>query len=348
MKRRAFENKPLSVCGREVFEEASAEELRVLLALIEAGYEASEVELAKAAKVSRARCAAALTLWQEAGVLVPRAEEKAAPRGDGDVLLTDARESRLSAGEIAEESGGEIAREIREKKLASLLEECAALMKKTTLSAADVRQITSLAAQYALDEEYIATLAAHMAEHGKLTATLLVNRAIKLSDRGIRTVEDLTAFLAESERQNEDLMRVRRILGIYGRALTKSEETAFLRWTREFGYSDDVVGEAYDITVTNTGRAAVSYMNALLAAWHKAGCTTVEQIRLLRAKESIERENGAEKAAARAAAAKPRRGAREEKPRYADFDPEEMMNRAIERSFAASAARMAEGENEKP
>ena len=114
------------------------------------------------------------------------------------------------------------------------------------------------------------------------------------------------------------------------------------------GKRTDLMVKSSDLTATADLNGLTPGQNYITVRVTAPSGTTVEQIRLLRAKESIERENGAEKAAARAAAAKPRRGAREEKPRYADFDPEEMMNRAIERSFAASAARMAEGENEKP
>lgn len=328
MKKYDLQKTPAPLAAASAFTEASAEELRVLLVLLEQGGEIDEEALSHAAKVSRARCAAAVTLWREAGVLCPAARE------DGDNTVTDAHPERIGADALCEQTGEEVARDIRENQLASLLEECAELMGKTTLSSSDVRQIVGLCTQYALSEEYIAALAAHIAEHGKLTAPLLVRRAVSLVDKGVSDPETLAAYLAANEKHNGALWEVRQLLGIYHRALSAREEEYFTKWMNEYAFSTEIIGEAYDITVINTGKASVSYMNTLLGAWHKAGCKTVADVRALREREKAEKAENADKAPDGKKGTARRSGSGAKKPRYGDFDPEEMMRKAIERSFS--------------
>ena len=64
-----FSYTPLHVSDNPAFREASAEELRVLLFVIEAGGIADTERIARAAGVSAPRVSSSLTLWQEAGVI---------------------------------------------------------------------------------------------------------------------------------------------------------------------------------------------------------------------------------------------------------------------------------------
>lgn len=45
-----------------------------------------------------------------------------------------------------------------------------------------------------------------------------------------------------------------------------------------FGFSDEMVNEAYQITLNATGKLAFQYMNKILESWHSKGITTTEQL----------------------------------------------------------------------
>ena len=110
---------PLSLKGREAYTEASKEELRVLLALIElSGRDINPDELAQIANVSRARASAAIVYWQEAGFLAD---------GTASNLSYEFEKSTRKTG-ISDDGALSTAKTIRDEKLAPLITECESIM----------------------------------------------------------------------------------------------------------------------------------------------------------------------------------------------------------------------------
>ena len=310
---------PLSVTETEAFFEASREELRVLLALIEKGgkFESAEA-LAAVAKTSKARASSALAFWDEAGVI----------RKDSDApTITEEFEERIRLGEIREITAKEAATSIRNSGLADMISECAALMKRTSFNSAEIKELTALYEQYALSEEFIVTLAAYLAEHGKLTVTKLVNRAIKLTEREIDTPSALESYIIERESESDAEREFRKLFGIYGRAPSKTEKECFKKWSSDYGYFTEIVGEAYDIAVTNATRGHLSYADKLLARWYESGCRTLAECRARYEADEAEKKSKKENEKQKKVTPKPK------KERYGDFDPEEAFLKALERSY---------------
>jgi len=308
---------PLRISDKDSFSEASKEELRVLLALIErGGKDGSVAEIAKRAQVSAARAGASLVFWEEAGVI----RKDGAPQ-----TITEEFEERIDSGKIREVSAKDTAKTIRDSRLADMISECATLMQRATLNSAEIKDLTALHDQYALSEEYILTLAAYISEHGKLTVTKLVNKAIQLSEREIDTHEALELYIAERESESEAEREFRKLFGIYGRAPSKTEKEYFRKWSRDYGYFTEIVGEAYDIAVTNATRGHVNYADKLLTRWFECGCRTLSECRTQY--ERDEEEKKSKKDTVKATKKKP------EKERYGDFDPEEAFLKALERSY---------------
>ena len=313
----------IRVIGSAAFAEASKEELRALLSLIELdGKIESEGELAEAAKISTARCKAALAFWEESGVICI---------DDGRPLIIEEFEERVLRAEITEVPAKQVADSIRNECLASMIDECAMLMKQACLPDTEVKILTGLCTQYALDPAFIATLAAHLAAQGKLTIHRLRDEAIKLQSKGCDTVESLEIYITTSETSSGVEWEFRRVLGIYNRNLSPSERAFFKKWSEDFGYSVNVVGEAYDIAVLNTktGRGDLRYMDTILTAWHEAGCKTVNECR---AHSESERAKRLAEQSARVGA-KGRSKSTPEAPRYGNFDINEAFNNAVARSF---------------
>lgn len=312
---------PLRVTDKEAFLEASADELRVLIALIELDGMVEKTEaLSKLAKISKARASSALVFWQEAGVI---RNAEIAP------TITEEFEERIRSGEILESDSKSVAQSIRSASLSGMIAECASLMNRAALNTSEVKSITALYEQYSLSEEYIVTLAAYLAENGRLTVTRLVNKAIKLSEREIDTTRALEEYIVERESESEAEREFRKLFGIYGRAPSKTEKECFKKWSKDYGYFTDIVGEAYDIAVTSATRGHLKYADKLLTRWYESGCRTLSEC-----KARYEADE-AEKKDKKTAQSVTKNGTpkKQEQKRYGNFDPKEAFLKALERSY---------------
>ena len=313
---------PLRLSQNPSFSEASKEELRTLLALIEAdGDIKSEDVLAAMAGVSVARCKAALAFWEECKVISP---------DDGAPRVIEEFGNRLVRGEIDETPTISVAESIRDENLASMIDECAAMLNQPCLPNGDVKLITALYTQYKLSPEFVVTLAAHLLAKEKLSVRNLCNNAIKLSDKGIADIESLEKYISDAEEGSGAEWEYRRVMGIYGRNLSPSERACFKKWSEEYGYSAQIIEMAYDIAVLNTksGRGDVRYMDTVLTAWFNAGCRTINQIR-----ERVELEKANASAKKQSESPKKYQKTKAETPRYGNFDIEAAFKDAVSRSF---------------
>ena len=327
----------------ESFSEATAEELRVLVVLMEAEGEAlTYKEIAARASVSAARARSATALWRADGVLdkAPKIEviddspstvtaTASTDAGNINDNVRDEFAERFSS-DMYEERSVETAKTIRDGELAQLLEECAMLLDKPALSTEEVKKITSVYSQLSLSAEYIFTLAAHLAENGKFTAVNLAKRAETLAERGVDSLEALCLYIEDEKSENGTDKEFRRLFGIWNRKLSKAEREFFRKWSEDYGYSTEIVGEAYGIMTANNASGGVSlkYIDTILTHWHEAGCKTVAQCR---AEEERSRAEKGEKNGGKIGRKKP-----ETKPKFVDFDVEDAFQRALQRSYGNS------------
>ncbi len=316
MKNKKFKILLDRLISSDAFAEASREELRVLLALLSKNGELEcDETLARTAKTSHARAAAALTFWEELGVI------------DGAHGNVTEEFDTYNERDIEERESLSVADSIRDENLAAMLAECAALMEKPALNTQEIKNVCVLSSEYGLSPEYITVLAAHIAARGKLTAVKLREDGKRLFNKGIDTLEALEQYIVERENESADEWEIRRTLGIYNRNLTTSERDYFKKWTGELAYSTSIIALAFDICVLNTGKLSCPYMDTLLSAWHNAGCKTIEECRSANASHKAQGDSEAEK---------PKRGrSRTEppKPRYGDFNVDEAFKHALSRSF---------------
>ena len=306
------------------FCEASADELRVLIALLESSGETlSYAKLAKRAAVSEARARSATELWRAEGII---GDSQDAPIEDN---VRDEFNTRFSS-DMYDESSKETARVVRDGELAELLEECAALMGKAALSTEEVKKITSLYSQLALSVEFILTLAMHIAERGDLTAVRLAKKAESLVNSGVDNIEALGIWIEDRGSESDVDMEFRRLFGIWNRKLSPSNREYFRKWSEDYGYSTEIVGEAYNIWSSNdaTGKLNLKYIDTILTRWHECGCKTVAECKAQNERDRGEKgEKKSEKAGRRKT---------EKRPEFIDFDVDAAFKRALERSYGSS------------
>ena len=300
--------------------DATADELRILLALA-AGVDGNTANLASECSVTAPRVTAALTYWKATGVITEKS--------DTGATITEEFEEKITLGRIIDTPSEQVAGEIRDNDLAGLITECATMMNKAALSTEEIKIISALYTQYALGEEYIITLAAYISERGRLTAVRLGTEAERLVKRGISSIDELEKYIETRQNESGAEWEFRHLIGIYNRTLSKKEQEFVKKWYHDMAYGEDMVGEAYDITVLNTGKLSLPYMDKLLSHWHEAGCKTLEDCTAL-----IEREKIAKSAETGEKTPPKLPRTQKQTPRYGDFDPVEAFERALSRSFS--------------
>lgn len=307
------------------FLEASVGELRVLLTLV-ADSSLGIERISEITGLSSARVKSAIVLFEDAGILTKR--EKITASEDVQTV-TEHFEERIRLGEMHEVTAKDCAKNIRDNSLASLLSECAALMGKAALSTEEAKMISAIYTQLALSEDYIITLAAYITEKkGKLTAVRLSVEAEKLVKCGIDTTEALEKYISDKESETGAMWEFKRILGIYNRNLTKRETELVNRWYSDFGYGEAIIGEAYDITVMNTGKLSLAYMDKLITRWHETDCKTLDDCKRVSASEKPEKKEAEEKKAPPRMPKTPKTT-----PRYGNFDVDDAFKKALMRSY---------------
>ncbi len=302
-----IKNKEISLSGSRALAEASGDDLRVLLLLLENGSLSGDA-LASAAGCSPRRAEAARSYWREAEILVP---EQTAPTDDG----------------IYTRLGEELAELVSRHEARPLLEECQLILGHT-MNQTEINTVMGLVEDYCVEDSFVLALFAYCKEMGKCSVRYVEKTALSLIDSGIDTVGALDAYIQKKRLTAPKEREVQRIFGISDRPLSKNEKKAIEKWVL-YGYAEDVISLAYDITVDATGKALLPYADKVLSHWHAAGCRTLsecvaflEKERTQRAARYTERKTGG-----KAASNKPKE--------IQSFDTDDFFQKALTRSYGS-------------
>ncbi len=314
------------VLNSRVFREASKEELRVLVAVMENPFSFSSAdEIADAAGVSRARALSAVTLFIAEGIFVR----------EGDISYEF--EERVDYEEPIERTSLEVSESIRKKGLAELYSELAKMMDKSEgLNNGEIKRIESLISDAGLSEEYILTLATYIHQKKNLTVSKLCKEASKLSNADIDTVEVLNKYIKENEDRDYSLEAEFNITFNRKSAPDKVELEFYRKWTETYGFMPEVIKYAKEVNILSSTRYTYAYMDDLITKWHESGCTTLEDckkaVELFRAQIAEEKriEN-------KEAMSKKSSKSKAPTPKFGDFDPSEAFEKALQRSYAKYA-----------
>ena len=307
----------------EIFREASKEEWRVLIAIMCVSTPISIEALAKNADVSIPRTKAAITLFEECGI-VTKTEESSFL---GEVIYEFENKTKL--GERVAETALEAAKSIRDNDLYELQREIEKMLKKS-LSSYEIGNLTTLYTQSGLSPQYILLLTSHLCSVRSIVkVSTIIRQADALLASGVDTLEELERYIEEKSKEVAGEAEMRSLFGIHGRTLTPTERKYFKRWLHEFGYSNSIIGEAYDICVASTGALSLKFIDTVLSAWHDQGCKTVDECR-------IQHEQHRESSKKRTTKDKKASSKEAQTPKYAEFDSEDALMRALERSYGGS------------
>ncbi len=136
--------------------------------------------------------------------------------------------------------------------------------------------IGNLFNMYGFSEEVMIALFQYCKERKALNRKYVFAVAETWSNGGVKTFEELEAFLENSDKFNKIKQKISRALSL-GRALSKYEEVYVRKWVEDYEYDFDIIEEGLKRT-TSTTNPTIKYIDAIISSWYKKGFKTVDEI----------------------------------------------------------------------
>lgn len=239
-------------------------------------------EIAKKLDTDKDTVENALDFWESAGLLKKGNSTYTLNGVEERQASTKAWSAGLSKNSLRErpsyESAEIDAAAAVNKEVDYLFKEAEKILDKI-LSPSDFELIYSFVDWLGLPVEVVIMLLRFAKSRGKTGKRYLETVAIDWADKGIDTFESAEEYIREIELKLSNEGKIRGILGIYDRALTQTEKKYIKAWTFEKDIPAELVAEAYDRTVSATGKLSWAYMNKILMGWFDSGVKTVDEAR---------------------------------------------------------------------
>lgn len=297
---------------------ATERQFRVLLLLAAGVTELSA--LAAELNCKQSEIKEALAFWQAAGILQTDLSLPAAKPAAPAALAPEPPKKLARADEIPVYSAAELNAMIEHRQsLRAMIEEAQQIMGKL-FTTYELNVLLGMVDYLQLDEDYVLLLLAHCMRIGKKGMRTIERYAISLSDRGITTAEALEEQVQTLETQYTLEGKVRAMFGMKNRSLTTKEQTLIAAWAG-FGYGEEIIRRAYEITVDAIHQPSMQYANAILERWHASGLKTLEEIEKALEAERAEREKAGDSGAD-----------------FKTFDPNAAFEAALQRSYGKTGS----------
>lgn len=278
----------------DILSNADEQDLKILALLLMAADSDGEVDdsfsCEKMLAISRSEVDASLKFWRGAGVIgashshKKKAAEGVSVKDEGSADQTSSGIKYAHRGGVVETNVSEI---YGSRELATLLHDRAVTVDfideaqkvfGKTFTPRDTSVVVKLIDEYGFDEESVLLFLAYVRANGKKGVSYAEKIAIGFYDDGITSIRDVEARFADMERSKDIMFKIKKMFGFGSRELTKLEEDLFTKWTRDYGYGEDVIRYAYDIMVNAIQKVQPKYADKILEKWHVEGLTTLEQI----------------------------------------------------------------------
>ncbi len=214
----------------------------------------------------------AVAFWRGAKVIKISKSTKKEEKTDSKVItqledkLPDYTQSEM-ADKITQSPG-----------LKEVIDECQQIIGKI-FSPSDVSVIVGMADRLSLSGEFITMFVAYCAGMEKKSLRYVEKAVCTLYDEGIDTVDKLAAYIEKKEKNHEESVKIRRMMGCADRDLTTKESSLLKKWLEEYSYGLDVIKKAYEISADRGIKGSYfPYMGAILDSWFNKGYKTEKDI----------------------------------------------------------------------
>lgn len=111
----------------------------------------------------------------------------------------------------------------------------------------------------------------------KATPAYMRTMAAEWAESDISTIEKAEQRVEELKRLDGAVGRFKKMFEVSS-AFSKQQKEFIGKWVNAYGFSDEMIGEAYQITLNGAGKLSFPYMNKILENWHSKGIKLREQI----------------------------------------------------------------------
>lgn len=148
---------------------------------------------------------------------------------------------------------------------------------KKTLSPNEIRTILFISDKLGFSEDLIDYLIQYCVDRSKRDLRYIEKVAISWAQQGITTPRQAARLAGRYDKTVYEIMKA---LGKTGTP-TQAEVSFITRWTKEYGFTADVIFAACERTVLATDKHRFEYADSILSSWHKANVRHVSDIQLL-------------------------------------------------------------------
>ena len=148
---------------------------------------------------------------------------------------------------------------------------------KKTLSPNEVRTMLFISDKLGFSEDLIDYLIQYCVDRGKKDLRYIEKVAISWAQQNISTPKQASRLAGKYDKSVYEIMKA---LG-KNSTPTQTEVSYINRWSKEYGFTADVIFVACERTVLATDHHRFEYADSILDSWHKAGVHHVNDIQLL-------------------------------------------------------------------
>lgn len=147
-----------------------------------------------------------------------------------------------------------------------------------TLSATEMQKILFFYDGLGLSADLIEYLIEYCVSRNHKSIRYIETVATAWAQEGIASVEEAKK---SSSRYNKEYFSILKALGITNRNPVETEITLMDTWLKTYGFSIEIIQEACNRTVLQTGQASFQYADKILEGWKKKEVRNLEDIRSL-------------------------------------------------------------------
>ena len=265
---------------------ADGDQLKVILWLLRNnGRSYSAEEIGEAVGLNGAQAERAVQFWVQNGLLqkeeapLSTTLQPAAAAAAAVAASTPAPAARPAAPRRMLRPDGVYISELVETSptIRRLVEEAESMLGKT-LSPALSGTLIQAHEDYGLPCEVILMLVAYANKIGRANTSYIESTVRNWADSNILSIEAAEEKLRELDETAIAWKRCEQAFGRTSRRAPSRNEGQYAhRWVCEWGMPDELLNEAYNRCVDNTGKVNMKYINAILERWHKSGIRTLKE-----------------------------------------------------------------------
>lgn len=164
------------------------------------------------------------------------------------------------------------------KEIAFLMQESQVILGRP-ISNGDQSTLLSLHHNDGLPVDVILMLLQYAVSLGKSNMRYIETVGISWGKEEIDTIEKAEKKIKTLSKINKAWRKFESLVGIDYRSPTACEGEAVNRWYNDWGYSSDVIKEAYDICINANGKYVLKYIDSILSRWHESKILSLQQVR---------------------------------------------------------------------